>query len=406
MDLNKGIFKLQGIVQHYSWGGFDFIPDFLGIPNKDHRPYAEYWLGAHPNFPAKISEGNSINLKDLIESNLKNTLGEETIKKFDSLPYLLKILDVRQMLSIQVHPDKKTASIEYEEENKKGIALNAPNRNYKDKNHKPELMVALGDFWLLHGFKNKKDIQNILSSVKELNFLKDVFERGGYKELYEHIMYMEQKKIQEILDPLLKRIIPLYEQNKLTRDKEDFWAARAALTFCKEGSIDRGIFSIYFFNLLHLKKGEGVFQPEGMPHAYLEGQNVEVMANSDNVLRAGLTDKHIDTKELMRHVNFKETIPNIISPDHKRVQRVFESPAMEFELHQYQIPKDHTQHVNSITGEIWLVYEGSILLNNKNIQLSMNKGESVFVLPGQVLNVTGQDNSTVFRVSIPEQSKN
>ncbi|MFL5787171.1 MAG: mannose-6-phosphate isomerase, class I, partial [Flavisolibacter sp.] len=157
MELKNGIFKLNGIVQHYSWGGFEFIPKFLGLTNEHQKPYAEYWLGAHPNFPSEIVNGSTVNLNHLIASEPLATLGEQAANKFHSLPYLFKILDVRQMLSIQVHPDKRSAIIEYEEENKKGIPLNASNRNYNDRNHKPELMVALSDFWLLHGFKKRQN---------------------------------------------------------------------------------------------------------------------------------------------------------------------------------------------------------------------------------------------------------
>ena len=108
-------------------------------------------------------------------------------------------------------------------------------------------------------------------------------------------------------------IISHFNAGKLNKDKEDFWAARAAMTYSQDGHIDRGIFSIYFFNLLHLQPGQAVYQDAGLPHAYLEGQNVEIMSNSDNVLRGGLTSKHVDVPELMKHVKFEYTIPNIIT---------------------------------------------------------------------------------------------
>ena len=108
---------------------------------------------------------------------------------------------------------------------------------------------------------------------------------------------------------------------------------------------------------MHLQKGEGVFQPEGMPHAYLEGQNIEVMANSDNVLRAGLTDKHIDVKELLKHVKFEPTYPDILSPFEKN-HRIFKSPAEEFELHQYILANGRKESIDTISGEIFLVTEG------------------------------------------------
>ncbi|MGZ3940605.1 MAG: mannose-6-phosphate isomerase, class I, partial [Flavisolibacter sp.] len=310
MALGQSVFRLKGVVQHYSWGGYQFIPQLLGLDNKQHKPFAEYWMGAHQNHPAHINGNEALN--DFIAQNAQEVLGNWVNKKFGSLPYLLKVLDVRQMLSIQVHPSKEAAEASFEHENRKNIPANAPHRNYKDQNHKPELMVALSDFWLLHGFKRKEELIQILNAKAELQFLMDIFIKSGYKGLYEEVMLMEQERVNKTLLPLLDKVAPLYKEGAIEKDKEDFWAARAALDFCKNGRVDRGIFSIYLFNLVHLKEGEGIFQASGLPHAYLEGQNVEIMANSDNVLRAGLTDKHIDVAELLKHVKFETTIPNIL----------------------------------------------------------------------------------------------
>ena len=399
MDLNE-VYKLEGVVQHYSWGGYSFIPKLLGKSNPDQQPFAEYWLGAHPNYPAQIENGQIKNLDQLIRSNPDLVLGK-SVSKFSGLPYLLKVLDVRQMLSIQVHPDKTSAKKGYEEENKKGLALNAPNRNYKDENHKPELMVALSDFWLLHGFKSEKKIMDTLQLKKEFNFLLPLFEKESYKGLYEKLMQMGQAEVNKILQPVLDQIIPKYEHNGIEKNKEDFWAARAALTFCKDKNYDRGIFSIYLFNLLHLKKGEAVFQPEGMPHAYLEGQNVEVMANSDNVLRAGLTDKHIDVKELMRHIKFQETVPDIINPPQGQ-ERIYYSNAEEFELCQYDLKTKEELTIHSKTAEIFLLIEGTIAIHWEKGFLELHKGEAAIVIANKKAQFRATTNSLLFRVTIPD----
>lgn len=398
MDLDHSIFKLKGVIQHYSWGGYDFIPQLLGIDNWEQKPYAEYWMGAHGNHPAFIENESRIALGDFISQDAENILGSDVAKKFSSLPYLLKVLDVRQMLSIQVHPSKQVAEMSFEEENKKGIPVNAPNRNYKDRNHKPELMVALSDFWLLHGFKEEEDLLEVLGKKKELKFLKEVFIQKGYKGLYEEVMLMDQQKVNEILNPLLQTIIPLYKTQALTKDNEDFWAARAALSFCKDDNYDRGIFSIYFFNLLHLKKGEGIFQPSGLPHAYLEGQNVEIMANSDNVLRAGLTDKHIDVAELLKHVKFEATIPKILNPQSHH--KIFASPAEEFELQQYNLSKDESVRIKTLTAEVFLLMDGmaEVMANEK---IKLNKGESIFVKAGTDMTIQPLSQANLFRATVP-----
>lgn len=394
----NGIYKLTGVVQHYSWGGSRYIPGLLGIDNTAQKPFGEYWLGAHPNAPAMLQAQN-ISLRQFIAEHPEETLGSDVLKKFDSLPYLFKILDVKQMLSIQVHPSKAAAEVEFEKENAKGTPLNAPDRNYKDKNHKPELMVALSNFWLLHGFKQETDVMATLSRVPELNFLLTVFEEGNYKALYEEVMMMPQQKVDDALRPLLQRIIPAYNDNSLSKSSEDFWAARAALTFCKDGHYDRGIFSIYLFNVLHLKEGEAIYQPAGLPHAYLEGQNVEVMANSDNVLRAGLTEKHVDVAELMKHVRFEATDPKIISAS-EAAQQKFEAPVEEFLLEKYSGTQTFQLLPSTATIVFVLEGEGTIITGEENV--SIKRGEGVLLLPGKTYAVTSSTGKiTFYSVSTP-----
>jgi mannose-6-phosphate isomerase len=399
MASNQRVFKLKGVVQNYSWGGYDFIPQLLNTGNKERKPFAEYWMGAHGNHPASIQNENEIALNDFIGKNTQTILGDRVAQKFSSLPYLFKVLDVRQMLSIQVHPSRQSAEMSFEEENKKRIPLKAPHRNYKDSNHKPELMVALGDFWLLHGFKSEETLVKILEAKEEFLFLKDIFQIKGYQGLYEEVMLMDQKNVNEILHPLLQKIIALYQNGSLQKDNEDFWAARATLEFCKNGNYDRGIFSIYFFNLVHLKKGQGIFQPAGLPHAYLEGQNVEVMANSDNVLRAGLTDKHIDVAELMKHVEFEPTHPKIINPVSN--PRIFSSPAEEFELQQYLLQQNEEQTVSTNTAEIFLVMEGALEIKLTSERSEFDRGDSFFVTSETAFTIKALSEVNLFRVTVP-----
>src|SRR5690606_1676073 len=169
-----------------------------------------------------------------------------------------------------------------------------------------------------------------------------IFSNKGYEGLYRHIMEMPQEKVNEMLQPLLKRIIPAYHQQLLKKDNADFWAARAAQTFNVTPDIDRGIFSIYFFNLVRLQPGEAVYQAAGILHAYLEGQNVEIMANSDNVLRGGLTPKHVDVPELMKQVKFKQVKPAIIKPRSGSSETIYTTPAEDFELSGFQIKKNES----------------------------------------------------------------
>ncbi len=400
--MNKNsLYRLSGKVQHYQWGGAAFIPELLGVENSRRQPFAEYWLGAHENHSSILTETGT-ELNACIRLN-PSVLGAQAEQEFKRLPYLLKVLDVKDMLSIQVHPSKHSAAKEFERENNEGIDINASHRNYKDDNHKPELMLALSDFWLLHGFKAEGDIRSAISGIPEFDFMMSLFDEGGYQKLYKALMEADQQRIDDILHPLLARIVPLYNANELRKDDANFWAARAALTFNEPGKVDRGIFSIYLLNLVHLKKGEAIFQDAGVLHAYLEGQNMEIMANSDNVLRGGLTPKHIDVNELMKHVKFEAVVPHIIyGTPVNECEKVYLSPAPDFQLSQIVVRSRQRPDVRPSTTEIFMVMEGSLKIQaSDGTVLQLNRGEAAVAFAGSQLQLSTPESSVVFRASLP-----
>jgi mannose-6-phosphate isomerase len=406
-----GVYKLKGVIRSYDWGGTQFLSELLSHPNPEGKPMAEYWLGAHDVDSAVVlTPGHEVSLNDFVAGNKQLVLGKTVASKFGRLPYLLKILDVTNMLSIQVHPTKHEAEIEFARENKQKIPLNAPTRNYKDDNHKPELAVALTDFWLLHGFKPVEKLRATLESISELQGLLEIFNVTGYDQLYKTVMEMPQQSVNQLLKPLLNRILPLYTTGQLKKNQENFWVARAALIFGTHGtsehqSIDRGIFSIYFFNLLQLRKGEGLFQDAGVPHAYLEGQIVEIMANSDNVLRGGLTNKHIDVKELMKHIKFEETVPNIIVPEKiNKYEQLFRTGAPDFKLSRFILKKGDACTFESASGETLLVLEGGISIATEKDQLSLKGGEAAFIISHHQVSLKCLADAEVYRASVPVHS--
>jgi mannose-6-phosphate isomerase len=403
----------------------------LSIDNREHKPFAEYWMGAHDNAPA-VLEGNEggengkVELKngavvggkvigqyplnEYLRERPVERLGPYTAERFGRLPYLLKILDVKDMLSIQVHPSKKAAEEEFAAENKRGVALDAPDRNYKDDNHKPELMAALSEFWLLHGFKPEEELMRILADTPELNFLTPVFSIGGYQLLYKTVMEMPQSEVDDVLQPLLDRILPLYRNGRLdrgggglVRSEEHFWAARAALTYNQGGRIDRGIFSIYFFNLLNLQPGEAIFQDAGLPHAYLEGQNVEIMANSDNVLRGGLTPKHVDVPELMKHIRFEATNPRILGGDRAAGHiTVYSTPAPDFELSRISLSAGEAVTVKAHSAEVYIVMEGRLgVIEEGGMAFSRGKGECFAALYHGKFALKATADVVLYRAAVP-----
>ncbi len=379
-----GVARLKAVVKHYDWGGTDFIPTLLQADNKAKQPFAEYWMGTHA----------------LGHSTVETNSGEQPLGSLaGQLPFLLKVLDVKDMLSIQVHPSKAAAETEFARENAAGIPLDSPQRNYKDANHKPELMVALSDFWLLHGFKPTEELVYTLLNVVELRELLPVFNASGYSGLYRHVMEMPQEEVNRLLQPLLDNLSSIYADNEPDRYDEDFWVARAAATYNKNGNIDRGIFSIYLFNLVHLKKGEGIYQAAGVPHAYLEGQNVEIMANSDNVLRGGLTTKHIDVKELLKHVKCEPTFPDILSGEGKEgKEKNYVVPVPDFRLAAYELEADEFVSVSPDDTEIFLLTEGKAVLSDGHHSIRLEAGQPAAVaFAGQPVSLKASEKSTVFR---------
>jgi mannose-6-phosphate isomerase len=397
--------QLTGTVKHYDWGGTDFIPSLLDIQNENDQPYAEYWLGVHPQASCEVtlSDGSVHPLRDYFSTCSPTALGEYVARRFGNMPYLLKALDVSDMLSIQVHPSKEDAVRDFKREEEKGIPLTAAHRNYKDDNHKPELMVAMGDFWLLHGFKPEKEMQETLKSVPELNFLQPVFESSGYAGLYKSVMELPQEEVNRKLAPLLERIIPLYKAGTLDRSNADYWAAKGSLTFSRPGITDRGIFSVYLFNLVAMKRGEAIFQDAGVPHAYLEGRNVEIMASSDNVLRGGLTNKYIDVPELLKHTRCEATHPRILTGEKRGHEQVYQTPAPDFELSSFKLHHDDTARFTPVTAEILLLIDGQATLIHNDEKVLLKKGQpSALILPGHEIQLHAEEPAWIFKASVPQ----
>ncbi|HUR65519.1 MAG TPA: mannose-6-phosphate isomerase, class I [Chitinophagaceae bacterium] len=380
------VFHLKGIVKQYDWGGFSLIPSLLKEPNSNNQPFAEYWMGTHPLGDAMVVTHD----------------GQKPLSSLvDPLPYLFKVLDVKDMLSIQVHPSKEAAEKEFARENEAGIPVDSSQRNYKDDNHKPELMVALSDFWLLHGFKPPEELVYTLLNVVELREMLPIFNQSGYSGLYTHIMTLPQAEVNRILQPLITNLDTIYKDNDPDKYDEDHWVQKAAKAFNRDGNIDRGIFSIYLFNLVHLKKGEGIFQAAGVPHAYLEGQNVEIMANSDNVLRGGLTNKHIDVGELLKHVKCEATYPAIITGEALDAITVhYKAPVNDFSLDRIELAVGKSIQFIADTTTILLATEGAVIINK---EINLGTGHPVAVVfPGTSYTITGaSEGSTIFRASSP-----
>jgi len=383
-------YKLHGVHRHYDWGGTQYIPQLMQLKNDQNKPFAEYWMGAHASAPAIIDtdQFGSITLDQLLQKDI--SLG--------NLPYLYKILDVASMLSIQVHPNKSDAAIGFEKEEKAGISIEASNRNYKDKNHKPEVMVALSDFWLLHGFLAPELLQERLSTFKPLNVLVHKFANNDYKNLYQHFMQLDTAASDTILIPLLEEAIASVKNGSVDKMHPHWWANKYYHGVVPSSNIDKGIFSIYILNIVFIPKNHGIFQGAGLLHAYLEGQNIELMANSDNVLRGGLTPKHVDMNELMQHVLFTPTYPAVMEGTPINETEVnYPCPVSDFGLSKLAIKAGESYTIHTQSLEMLLVMEGQMEIQGSIYQT----GEVAMIKPEQAISIGSSKGALIFRSFAP-----
>ena len=414
-----GVLRLHGAVQHYAWGGCDFIPGLLGIANNERIPFAELWMGAHPNGPATTNvAGRDVPLDRLIAEAPDKILGSATSTHFGGrLPYLFKVLDVAKMLSIQAHPTKKQAEEGFARESAEGIDLQDAERTYKDDNDKPEVAVALTDFWMLHGFRPLEQIAEMFRTVPELHSIMPDFpaklvrtettvqaRRVLLQDLYHTVMTVPQDSADLLLNALITRLATID-----TSDKNDpsHWVTRALETFCP-GHCDRGIFSIYLLNLVHLRPGQGTFQRAGTLHAYLEGVTVELMGNSDNVLRGGLTPKHVDVPGLMRIVSFDSGPPVIMNGLHAGASEcVYQTSSDEFELSSINLASGAPYLGNTAQGpDTIIVLSGGAILAANGQSTALRRGSIVLVSFGvhYVVHASG-DRASFFKASVPAERR-
>jgi len=375
-----GIYQLKGCIQDYAWGGKNYIANLLNITSNQAH-YAEYWLGAHPSAPSKvIGTQEEISLGDFLHQN-PTALGTQSRQLFgDNLPYLLKILDVANPLSIQLHPTKEQAEIGFAQENAAGIPLNDPKRTYKDDNHKPEMMIALSDFWLLHGFKTKAQILDTLRQRPSLAVLATKLASQDLADFYADIMLATQDQLAQWLLPIIDGQQKAYEQNQLAMQDPDYWVLYTlhAMQISRD-KLDAGLMSFYLFNIVNLQVGEGIFQAAGVPHAYLRGQNIELMACSDNVIRGGLTPKHVDIEQLLKIIDCSEIVPQIIAPAPKNQVYTYPTPIADFALSNMPYAKNTEISDRTLNGTILLVMAGEITLEAAQQKMKLKQGQAAFI---------------------------
>ena len=367
--------KLINSVQNYAWGSKTALTDLYGIANPNNLPMAELWMGAHPKSSSKIEDasGQARSLRDVIDADKAAQLGDKVAQRFGELPFLFKVLCADQPLSIQVHPNKQASEIGFAKENAAGIPLDAAERNYKDPNHKPELVFALTPFLAMNAFREFSEIISLLQPVAGANnaiahFLENP-NAEALSQLFASLLNMQGEEKSHAL-AVLKAALE-------SQQGEPWETIRLIAQFYPD---DSGLFSPLLLNVVKLNPGEAMFLFAETPHAYLQGVALEVMANSDNVLRAGLTPKYIDIPELVANVKFvaKPAAELLTQPVKNGAELDFPIPVEDFAFSLHDLSQTETTIAQESAAILFCV-EGEATLHKGEQRLVLKPGESAFV---------------------------
>ncbi len=353
--------RLDNTIQRYAWGSTTAIASLLGQPS-DGKPQAELWLGAHPSAPSKLRSGGT--LEELIARSPEETLGKASVARFGpKLPFLLKVLAAAQPLSLQAHPSRIQAQAGFAREEAGAVARDAAHRNYRDANHKPEVICALTPFDALCGFRRATDSLHFFRALGlDCSFL----EKRGLRAYFEHVMTLPKAAQTALVDELV-----LAAQEPVVRFEAECKLASELNALYPH---DIGILGAMLLNLVSLAPGEALYLDAGNLHAYLRGTGVELMANSDNVLRGGLTPKHVDVNELLSVLDFSDG-PVPVLRANGVPEAVYSTPAPDFCLSRIELSKEKPWRLPPRGPQLLLLTQGTVTLN----EVSLKQGESVFV---------------------------
>lgn len=391
---------LRNPTMNYAWGSRTAIAELLGRPQPSAQPEAELWLGAHPRAPSLVQRGDGwIPLPELIDATPVALLGADVVQRFGGrLPFLFKVLAAAQPLSIQAHPDREQAQRGFARENAAGIALGSARRSYADDNHKPELLCALVPFTALCSLRPAalalqqlealaiSDLEPALLALRQGG-------REGWRGFLRRLLTLARQQQQQTVDAVTQRLA------QQPRSPERDWVARLAAAF--PGDI--GALAPLFLNLVQLQPGEALYQPAGELHSYLEGVGLELMANSDNVLRGGLTPKHIDVDGLLEILSCEELPPLVIRPEAvSAVECVYRTPIDEFALsviavdaeHGYAAAADHSVEILICTAG-----RATATVGSAGVSIEIGRGTSLLAPAGSGYAIAGQ--ATLYKAAVP-----
>ncbi|MFN2377074.1 MAG: mannose-6-phosphate isomerase, class I [Candidatus Binatia bacterium] len=399
--------KLENTLLEYSWGSRTMIAEWLGRPSPSAQPQAEMWMGAHPVAPSLVAATapgqGRVTLADRIAAAPAAELGEAVCRRFGGkLPFLLKVIAADSPLSLQAHPNREQAREGYAREEAAGVPIRARERNYKDENHKPEFLLALAPFDALCGFRPASESRELLEALGTpqldpiLEPLRSLPGPEAVRGAFERIITMEAAERPAFVAGVLAACRAGMERTGPWRE-----AWKWAVELGERYPGDPGSVSSLLLNLIHLEAGETVFLPTGSLHTYLRGIAVEVMASSDNVLRGGLTPKHMDVPELLRVLDFGGHLLQAVEVRALcRHERAYLTPTADFRLSAIEVGAGTSCAPERRGPELLLCVAGSgeAVIEGSSPE-PLSRGESLFVSAGEApYRLSG--NATFFRVTV------
>ncbi len=378
------MWKLASGVRHYDWGHESLIPELLGL-EADGKPWAELWLGAHPDEPSLLPDGRG--LDEAIAADPAAALGEASRRRFgDRLPFLMKILAAGSPLSLQAHPTKAQAEAGYAAEEQAGIPRDDPARTYKDPNHKPEILCALTPVEALCGFRPVEESLHCLAKLQlpELKPTIAALARGGLKVAIPQLLALSGRRRQSLVAAVAQRAAASVAAHDPEYVNTYRWAARLAETYPG----DPGVVISMMCNHLTLAPGEAVFLPAGNLHAYLAGSGVELMASSDNVLRGGLTAKHVDLAALVEVLDFTDGKVPVLRPVLGPGGLRYPVPIDDFDLTRVALDEGAGE-LTTPGPQILLCIEQVAVVDAAGEQVTLRPGGAVFVPAGEAVHASG-----------------
>jgi mannose-6-phosphate isomerase len=402
-------FRLHNPVQNYQWGTRNqaaFIPQLIGKKPAPDKPYAELWMGAHPSNSSTIQvEDKLLSLQKLIRRFPEEILGKDLITRFgQQLPFMLKIVSAAEPLSIQAHPNKGLAVL---------LRKNDPD-HYPDDNHKPEIAIALDSVTALAGFSGYQELRTTIKRYPEIS---QFFKTEAMADIFPDTPIIKKRQTESIRS-LYQTFVHLYHTKPLLyQEQTAALAQRLSLksrpsvrenlfldSYQKYGNQDIGLFTIFFLRLINLKPGEGFYIHPGLPHSYLKGNILECMANSDNVLRSGLTQKFQDVQTLMTVLDYSAKPVKIIKPSSSLAEMQYATPAAEFAVSRLSLASHRQLFTTAGRIEMLLILDGAgvIHLGKPRRRMAFHRGQS-FIIPAAVAkySIAGKPASTVYRVRVP-----